>query len=70
MRRLNDWELWRRWSKKIPMIHIDKVISIVEARRLESLAVNYKLNLLKAREERDNIYCLLSLDNIEQYDVD
>ena len=69
MRRLNDWELWRRWSKKIPIIHIDKIISIVEARRSGSLAVNYDLNLLRAKEEKENIYQLLSLDNIEEYDI-
>lgn len=70
MRRLNDWELWRRWSKKIPMIYINKVISIVEARRSGSLAVNYSLNLLRAKEEKEHIYQLLSLDNIEEYDID
>ena len=70
MRRLNDWELWRRWSKKIPMIYINKVISIVEARRSGSLAVNYSLNLLRAKEEKEHIYQLLKLDNIEEYDID
>ena len=70
MRRLNDWELWRRWSKKIPMIYINKVISIVEARREGSLAVNYSLDLLRAKEEKEHIYQLLSLDNIEEYDID
>lgn len=70
IRRLNDWELWRRWSEKVPMIYVNKIISIVDAFQPGSLTVNYKLNILKAKEKRENVYELLSLNNIREYDVD
>lgn len=70
MRRLSDWELWRRWSKKIPIIYIDKIISIVDAFQPNSLANNYKLNVLRAKSERENVCEILSLDNFMEYDVD
>ena len=70
MRRLSDWELWRRWSLKVPMIYVNKIISIVDAQQPMSLALNYKINILKVMEERADIYDLLSLTNIMEYEID
>lgn len=70
MRRLSDWELWRRWSQKISIIYIDKIISIVEAFHNDSLAINYKLDVLRAKKARKNVCELLNLNKIMEYDID
>jgi O-antigen biosynthesis protein len=37
MRRLCDWDLWLRWGRSAPFLFVDEVVSMVEARRPESI---------------------------------
>ena len=37
MRRLCDWDLWLRWGRHTPFLFVDEVVSMVEARRPESI---------------------------------
>ena len=38
LRRVCDWDLWMRFSKKVPIYHIPDVVSVVETRHSDSLA--------------------------------
>lgn len=71
MRRLCDWDLWRRLSKKVKMNFIDEEISIVEAGNKDAVGVIYNLNRDVVDErvliDRSDI---LSLNNIEEYELD
>lgn len=37
MRRRCDWDLWVRWGRHTPFLFVDEVVSMVEARRPESI---------------------------------
>lgn len=70
-RKLSDWDLWRRWSKKVPMIFVDKYVSIIESRYRDSLSNNSNNNrhLIDYIQEIERGK-ILSLNNIKEYEVD
>ena len=71
MRRLCDWDLWRRLSKKVKMTFVNEVISIVEAGNKDAVGMRYNLNRDIVDErilvDRSKI---LNLYNIDEYEVD
>lgn len=71
LRRLCDWELWRRWANYIEFIYIDKFVSRVERGHEKSLSMT--CNMYKKLV--DSIYKSdmtkeLSLYNIMEYEID
>ena len=71
MRRLCDWDLWRRWSKHIDLTFIDEIVSIVEYSHKDSISMNTDRNNYVVEEmQKRNMEKELSLYNIEEYEVD
>lgn len=45
LRRVCDWDLWLRFSRKVPIYHISDVVSFVESRNPDSLAEIFPYNM-------------------------
>lgn len=70
-KRLNDWDLWRRWSKYTKLIFVDKVVSRVETHYKDSITCNNILNQeIVNYRQRVNRCDELSLNHIGEYEVD
>ena len=71
MRRLCDWDLWLRWAKEIPFIHLDKVVSLIEMNVDDSLGATVTYDLPTSRivfgEHRNELLTPLI---IQDYEVD
>ena len=71
MRRLCDWDLWLRFAKIIPFIHLDKLVSLVEIMVDNSLGDTVTFDLTTSRmffgQERSSN---LSSDRIKEYEID
>lgn len=73
MKRLCDWDLWLRWSEKIPMIHTDSIVSLVEGNQIDSLGRTAVLDqsVLKFLGTQNNERnSRLKIDKLEKYHVD
>lgn len=71
LRRLCDWDLWRRWSKHIEFIYVNKIVTIVERGHELSLSNTCKMyrNIVDERDKSD-MTKILSLYNIMEYEID
>ena len=70
-KRLCDWDLWRRWTRYVPMLFVDSLVGKIEIGRAESLTKTaiYNQDIMELRLRVDR--CKeLSLYNIEEYEVD
>jgi glycosyltransferase involved in cell wall biosynthesis len=77
MRRLSDWDLWRRWARQVPFLFVDEILSIVEGGLPGSLAktIPYHLFVMRAhmavdrkdalRPERMKAYLVDGLDHLQ-----
>ncbi|MBD2864807.1 glycosyltransferase, partial [Paenibacillus oceani] len=71
MKRLCDWDLWLRWAEVVPFVHVDSIVSCVEANQegslgrtslFDSLIIRYMQNVNRAN--------ILGIDRIKEYVVD
>lgn len=71
LKRLCDWDLWRRWAEYVPIIHVDKIVSLVEGNQDESLGRTCVLDqsILNYSQNIDRCSAL-SIQNLEEYEVD
>lgn len=71
MRRLCDWDLWKRWSRYIPIIFIDEYVSFDEYGHKDSIGATtqFNINIIMYFQsiDRDKE---LSLSSIGEYEVD
>lgn len=71
MRRICDWDLWLRWSRHVRFLHVDAVVSIVNAWQEESLGRTVDYDSLVPRfmswRPRD---AMLTPDALPEYEVD
>ncbi len=71
MRRLCDWDLWIRWSSRLPFYYVEQLVSRVEAYVDHSLGKSFRLNELDCRiwasHDRDE---RLKPDTFAEYLVD
>ncbi|MDN7447439.1 glycosyltransferase [Burkholderia multivorans] len=71
MRRICDWDLWLRWSRHVRFLHIDTVVSIVNAWQEESLGRTVDYDSLVPRfmswRPRDK---MLNPERLAEYEVD
>ena len=71
LKRLCDWDLWRRWAEYIPIKHVDKVVSLVEGNQEDSLGRTCVLDqIILSYCQNKNRCQSLSLHHIEEYEVD
>lgn len=70
-KRLCDWDLWRRWTRYVPMLFVDTLVGIVEMGLDGSLyrTAIYNQDIMELRL-RINRCEELSLYNIGEYEVD
>lgn len=70
-KRLCDWDMWRRWSRYTKLVFVDKVVSRVEMQHKDSIGINSIINveIVNYRQRVDRCH-ELSLNNIEEYEVD
>ncbi len=71
MRRSCDWDLWLRWAKQTRFIHVDEIVSVVDAWQDNSLGktVEYDPFLQRFMSGRTRDH-LLTPDRLGDYEVD
>ncbi|HDR8954515.1 glycosyltransferase [Burkholderia vietnamiensis] len=71
MRRICDWDLWLRWSRRVRFLHVDTVVSVVNAWQEESLGRTVDYDTLVPRfmswRPRD---AMLTPERLADYEVD
>lgn len=71
MRRLCDWDLWRRWEKYVELTFVNEVITAVEYSYNDSISENTNRNnyIVELMQKVDRTK-VLNLYNIEEYEID
>lgn len=69
MRRLCDWDLWRRWSRYIPFIWLNRIITLVNYALEDSIGntcvLDHDAFFRRANMDRNNILRINNLDSLE-----